>query len=166
MMARRWVILILLFTGIAGVGTYIFSRPCLYVKTGDLVLIENFTQPGDTFSLQFIHSVEKTPVTENFVVTASGQLRLQSTVYQSFGVGLPFLASDGTFIIAGDHFIMENMARQYSLISLRTGPEARLTLYYRGQVWPLYRDLPAGSQIDIYIGPFYDRWRHSTSRRG
>lgn len=156
---RRRVLVLILLVLFAGVGVYFFTRYCLYVRTADgTVLTSGATYPGDTFSLRFIHSVQKTPVVENFRITSGGRLELQSTVYQSFGVGLPFLASEGQFAIVGDKFVLQNMGRVFRRISLRTGPEAQLTMLYRGREWPLYRDLPAGSRVDIYVAPFYARW--------
>lgn len=155
---RRRMALALLLLLLTVAGVYVLTRPCLYIQADGNLLRDGFTHAGDTFSLHFIHSVQKTPVTENFRITATGQLELESTVYQSFGVGLPFLASDGKFAMVGNKFVMQDMERIFPRLSLRTGPEARLTLYYQGREWAMYRELPAGTKVDIYVAPFYARW--------
>ncbi|MDD4600391.1 MAG: DUF1850 domain-containing protein [Negativicutes bacterium] len=107
------------------------------------------TYVGDTFSLRFTHSVHKTPVWENFVVEGVGQLTLVSTEYQSYGVGMPSLPSEGTFIQQGDRFVLINLNRHFSQIPVRVGPEAKLCFVQREQEYPLYEWLEHGTLIHV-----------------
>mgnify|MGYP003938600125 FL=1 len=137
---------------------YIVSKPCLLVESEQGVLVARFVKYGERFSLHYTHSVQRTPVTEIFVIDDSGSLRLISTIYRSFGVGLPFLADEGSFRIVDDQFILEDINRIFPTVQLRAGPEARLVLEYAGETIPLYQMLTPGSFVQIRVGPYYSRW--------
>ena len=113
-------------------------------------------EAGIKFSTRFIHSVQKTPVEEYFTVNedCSGFI-LESTRYRSFGVGLPFLESDGTFHREGDDFIMDDLNRQINTLDLRTGVGTELSITINGQTLPLYGMMPVGSLVRISIIPYY-----------
>ena len=111
-------------------------------------------KPGEPFSLRFIHSVHKTPVWENFVVTEADVLTLTSTEYRSYGVGMPSLPSEGVFTQLGDRFILTNLNRPFRQIPVRVGPEAQLTLVYHEQEYPIYEWFAPGTLV--VIGTNYD----------
>lgn len=87
--------------------------------TGQLVLSNDDTgevyaayslKPGEEFSITFIHSVNKTPVTDCYDVDKNGDIYLRRTVYYDFGAGVPFdiegdeeltYAEDGAMVISG-----------------------------------------------------------------
>ncbi|MGE4277399.1 MAG: DUF1850 domain-containing protein [Lawsonibacter sp.] len=65
---------------------------------------------GEEFSITFIHSVNKTPVTDCYDVDRGGEIYLRKTVYYDFGAGVPFdlnegeslsYAEDGAMVISG-----------------------------------------------------------------
>ncbi len=106
--------------------------------------------------ISFIHSVQKTKVEEYLVVDDDLQgFTLESTHYHSFGVGLPFMESDGNFRREGDTFIMENMNRQFSELNLRTGVGTELTVTVDEHSYRLYEKFAAGEKIDIKLLPKY-----------
>ena len=109
---------------------------------------------GLPFSVHFIHSVQKTPVRENLVVEEHG-FCLDSTEYQSFGVGLPFWESEGEFHRKENSFVMEHMDRHFPDLSLRTGVGTQLRISLCGREYRLYEMFPPGTRIDIFIVPFY-----------
>ncbi|MPM95793.1 hypothetical protein SDC9_142948 [bioreactor metagenome] len=113
------------------------------------------TYIGDTFSLRFTHSVHKTPVWENFVVEGVDQLTLVSTEYRSYGVGMPSLPSEGTFIQQDDRFILTDINRHFSQIPVRVGPEAKLCFVQREQEYPLYQWLGPGTLVHVRIDHDY-----------
>ena len=113
---------------------------------------------GEQLSLSFIHSVQRTPVIENFIIEDSGIFILDSTEYQSFGVGLPFLTEDGIFQAEKGKFVMRGMNRPQQSLRLRTGPEAKLSLTYAGRTIPLYSVFPAGTLVTVRVAPLYSRW--------
>lgn len=102
------------------------------------------------FSLKYIHSVEKTPVIENFHIREDGKLILTSTFYRSYGVGLPSLPDEGRLTISADGwFLLENMNREFREIPVRVGPEARLVLEYEKKEYPLFAWYTPGSLVII-----------------
>lgn len=146
-----WLCLLGILLGIGNV----LSQPCLFVMAAGEIAAITPAYKGTPVSIRFIHSVQKTPVLENLAVAADGQgLLLHSTKYQSFGVGLPFLASEGSFHEEGDYFVFDHMERYFPKLTLRTGVGTKLTLYLRGREYPLYEKYPPGTAIDIFVSPF------------
>lgn len=130
----------------------IFSQPTLFIRANGSIIAMGRGEIGEPISIKFIHSVQKTPVLENLAVDKEG-LILHSTVYQSFGVGLPFLASEGNFYKEGSYYVLDNMERHFKSLTLRVGVGTKLTLYLGGRSYPLYEKYPAGTPIDIYVKP-------------
>lgn len=100
-------------------------------------------------TINFIHSVQKTPVIEELKFDGEKFILLR-TKYKSHGVGLPFMESDGTFREEDGFFIMDDMNRVIENLSLRTGVGTNLTIMIDGQEIKLYEKFPAGTKIDIY----------------
>jgi len=102
------------------------------------------------FSLKYVHSVEKTPVIENFHIREDGKLILKSTYYRSYGVGLPSLPGEGKLTISADGwFRLEGLHREFQDIRVRVGPEAKLVLEYEKKEYPLFEWYPSGSLVII-----------------
>ena len=100
--------------------------------------------------------MQKTPVLENLEVNeAKDGFNLLSTKYQSFGVGLPFLAEEGDFREEGDYYVFDHMDRHFKTLALRTGVGTQLTLTVAGQEYRLYERYAPGTRIDLAIVPFY-----------
>lgn len=133
-------------------GLDILSQPCLFVRAaGDTVAIVP-VKPGTPFSIHFIHSVQKTPVLENLAVDADGHsFVLHSTKYQSFGVGLPFLAEEGHFYQEGDYYILDGMERHFPQLTLRTGVGTQLTLYIGRRTYRLFETYSPGTPVDLFV---------------
>ena len=138
------------------VGT--LFQPQLFIGANQKIYQTFPGEAGTRFSLSFIHSVQLTPVVENFVIEDSYRITLDSTEYQSLGVGLPFLKEDGVFHTEQNKFIVSEMNRSHRQLNLRTGPEAKLSLTYAGQTIPLYSIFPPGTLVQIWVGPMYSRW--------
>lgn len=103
-------------------------------------------------AIHFIHSVQKTPVEEDLAVNAhQNGFILHRTKYQSFGVGLPFLATDGSFYKEGDFFVMDKMERPFPIIPLRTGKGTELQVRVGNTMYPLYQQVPEGAQVNVRI---------------
>ena len=93
---------------------YILHLPFIFGQTATGFIFIQRAYAHMPVTLAYRHSVMKTPIEENlYVNNAVNGLVLKSTKYQSLGVGLPFLASDGQFRQEGPWFIMDNMNRQY-----------------------------------------------------
>ena len=107
-------------------------------------------------TLNYRHSVMKTPIEENLYVNNEVDgLVLKSTKYQSLGVGLPFLASDGQFRQEGPWFIMDNMNRKYPTLSLRNGVSNNGVIRVGNKSYTLTEYMPLGSELYVYVCPLY-----------
>jgi hypothetical protein len=51
--------------------------------------------PGETFSITFVHSVEKSPVTDYFRIDNTFRIILYETAFRSLNTGLPATISEG-----------------------------------------------------------------------
>ncbi len=130
-------------------------RPILGIygnETQKVVTME--VTPDTKLEISFIHSVQKTLVEE--FLTPDEKLEgfvLNSTKYHSFGVGLPFMESDGAFRQEGNAFIMDDMNRHFNELNLRTGVGTKLTVTVDDQKFELYEMFEPGQKIDIVIIP-------------
>ena len=133
-------------------------QPIIIVESDKGIILSLPAKAGMPFSTRFIHSVQKTPVEEFFVVDdkCSGFI-LRSTRYHSFGVGLPFLSSDGNFRREGNDFIMDDMNRRIKTLDLRPGVGTELSLQIDDKNYQLYQIVPIGSLIRISIVPCYKK---------
>ena len=96
--------------------------------------------------IKFIHSVQKTPVIEELIFDGENFVLLR-TIYQSHGVGLPFLESDGDFREEDGKFIFDNMNRKIKNLELRTGKGTQLCIELDDKLFELYKKFPAGTKI-------------------
>ncbi len=103
---------------------------------------------GLPLTIEFMHSVQKTPVIEELEYR-DGEFVLLRTRYKSLGVGLPFDAADGHFRREGDWFIMDDMNRRFKNLELRTGKGTRLTVTVAGNRFELYKKFPLGTKIIV-----------------
>ena len=101
-------------------------------------------------TINFIHSVQKTPVIEELEFDGENFILLR-TKYKSHGVGLPFLESDGNFREENGIFIMDNMNRQIKNLELRTGVGTQLKINFDGQEIKLYEKFSPGTKIKFKI---------------
>jgi len=63
-------------------------------KTGHMLYCHSAVK-GDIFSLHYIHSVNKSPVEDFFIIGNNDELVLEKTVFRSFGAGVPSSPEDG-----------------------------------------------------------------------
>jgi hypothetical protein len=149
---KYWLTIVVTSLAILYGLTFLLIQPCLFVESEqDLLNWFVISSGKEAFSLRFIHSVERTPVLEKYQVDSQNNLLLFATEYESFGVGLPFLASEGHFIAKDGHFILE-MNRVFPSINFRTWPEAQLTLTVKNQQYRLHQMLPSGSVVRLSAG--------------
>lgn len=95
------------------ISSIIFVLGCNFVS-GNVLVIQNnttgikteFYLPDSRFSLGYIHSVMKTPAEEFFYINENNDIILEKTIYESFGVGLPFLADSKDFELKDGKFIL------------------------------------------------------------
>lgn len=155
-MRRYPIVLWLTLLGSIFAVLSVLLTPCFVVRAAGERVAMSEARPGLPFSIHFIHSVQKTPVLENLEINeARDGFTLLSTKYQSFGVGLPFLAEEGDFREEGDYYVFDHMNRHFPALSLRTGVGTQLTLIVAGREYRLYERYAPGTRIDFSIVPFY-----------
>jgi hypothetical protein len=130
-------------------------------SSGRTVLIKP-VRPGETFSIRFIHSVHRTPVEEQFRITAEREMVLERVVYETYGVGNPsgpgpgevFRMENGKFMIAG---INRHMTAIHQRIGQKTANHELVT---DGQSMPLAAWSEPGSRVLLQVErvPLWRLW--------
>ncbi len=132
-MPRKWI-----FTGAAIVVTILASVFILYNISALALVLKNAdtgevicaypVQDGDEFSITFIHSVNKSPVTDVYQIRDSGIYVVQ-TKYFSFGAGVQTevqegqrleYGSDGSMIVSGFNQRMDRLSYIVGTVSDHT----------------------------------------------
>lgn len=128
------------------------KMPYLIVSDGNENVKLRFSLAvNKNFSLYYVHSVQKTPVWENYTLGPGESLLLFSTAYHSLGVGLPFQSGEGKLVNFHNRFILKDLNRSYREVNLRAMPIARQALIYRGKM-VLFNDFFApGALINIKV---------------
>lgn len=128
--------------------TLITAQPKIFIGTQNQTVAVVNAVENLPLTINFIHSVQKTPVIEELEYH-NGEFVLLRTKYKSQGVGLPFDVADGKFYRDGDWFIMDDMNRQFKSLELRTGKGTQLTISLNGKTYELYKKFPIGTRIFI-----------------
>jgi len=88
------------------------------VRKGKTVFVQGVSS-GETFSLTFIHSVEKSPVTDYFRIDDAFRIVLYETAFRSLNTGLPATISEGqTLTRTAQGFRLSIIDRIFSDIQL------------------------------------------------
>lgn len=99
---------------------FILSSPCLILKNGDTgkTLAVYRIEEGSKFSITFVHSVNKSPVTDIYEIR-KGEIYVVRTIYYSFGAGVQTeieegqtleYGEDGSMIVSGFERPMDNLS--------------------------------------------------------
>ena len=146
---------IIITIGIAVFGYYI-RTPYLYGQTEDGFIIRREVEAGTPVTLAYRHSVQKTMIYEYLAVNDSEDgLVLQSTKYQSLGVGLPFSKEEGEFRREGEWFILDKINRKYPDLSIRNGVTNDERVIVGGHEYVLSELMPVGKELHIYVAPLW-----------
>lgn len=98
----------------------------------------------DGFTLSYIHSINLSPVDEDFAVD-SGSLLLERMLFEQLSTGMPSGDEDG-FAVEGGKFVTRPMRRMRD-IQLRVSPVPGHTLSVSGTTRPLTRWAPVGGLL-------------------
>jgi len=99
---------------------------------GRIVLLQRVS-PGDTFTLSFVHSVEKSEVTDYFRIDDGYRIILYQTAFGSLNAGLPAVVSEGEVLErTGRGFRLSNMRREMPEIRLQVTEAWGGTLAVKG----------------------------------
>jgi len=109
--------------------------------------------PGDGFTLKYIHSVEKTPVFERYVINASGDIYLQETIIKSSGYGLPETQSTGNFRFENGWLRITDFNLKISPLVFRVSYLNDMLLIFDEHIVNLPDIAPHGNRIEVRIQP-------------
>lgn len=112
-----FILAVLFFHKTYNSGTYLIVKDRNSDKKWEYKLKKN------EFSIGYKHSVEKTQAEELFKVNKSGDIILWETVYEDYGVGLPFLPEEGQLEVRDGKFILK-MNRSFKEINMTISPIA------------------------------------------
>ena len=88
-------VLMLIITAAAVLISPLFSEQLvLYNSDTGVKYLTEKAEDGLMFSVEFVHSVNQTPVKDTFVIS-DGQIRAYSTTYRSFGAGVQTALEEG-----------------------------------------------------------------------
>jgi hypothetical protein len=97
------------------------------------ILYNTAVEPGDTFGMKYVHSVNKSPVEDVFEILDDNSIMLKKTIFRSFGAGVPTGLEDGQVMEVGDdRIVIDNIDRKIDSYLLRIGTVAEHTLCING----------------------------------
>lgn len=115
------------------------------INTANILIIEDeksgiykeFICNNNEFILAYTHSVLLTPVKEFFVIKENNKLMLRKTIYESFGVGLPYeQENDEDFEIMDGKFIL-HCREEFNEINMIVSPIPNHEIIVNGTVYNL-----------------------------
>jgi hypothetical protein len=108
---------------------------------------------GDSFKIEYKHSIHLTDVIESYRVTKQGNIRQYELEYENYAIGMPSGASDGEIFEAKDgKYYIKNMKRDFPSFVLRVGQvRANHTLLYKSKAYPLAEYIEPGTRVKVQI---------------
>lgn len=120
-----------------------FQVPFIQLKTAE----ETYLLNTDTFTLSWIHSVEKEKWHEIYVREGK-DLVLTETYFKTFGAGVP---SEGKVIKVEDGYVHMEINRKIDEINIVVSNNVKTTLDTKNQVIPLYDLVEDYNEINISV---------------
>ena len=133
-----FIFVLIFFMAIFFLNYRIVKEKTLILENSRQKTVTVLAAPDRRFSLNFIHSVQKTPVHEFFFISSDNKLVLDKTTYHSLGVGLPFSEENGNFLNKNGEFIL-NMHREFESIPIRVSPIPKHSISVGGKDYPLLK---------------------------
>ena len=108
-------------------------------------------EPGESFTIRYIHSVDISPVYEVFYADEKKGIMIKETYFKMFGAGMGHWPGRGTIVQQNGWTFIKDMNIAIGEFYLRIGaPSVDHTLLIKGQEIRLSRMIP-GSRVRIYI---------------
>ncbi|MFV9510645.1 DUF1850 domain-containing protein [Tepidibacillus sp. LV47] len=98
--------------------------PMLTLIEGDSgkILLRIPINGNDRFSIEYIHSIHKTPVIDTFYIDSNQNIIVDQTTFDTYGVGMPSDVEKGeTFTIKNGKFVLNHLNRVLPYFDLRVG---------------------------------------------
>ncbi|MCK4260762.1 MAG: DUF1850 domain-containing protein [Halanaerobiales bacterium] len=110
--------------------------------------------PKTSIVLEYIHSVEKTPVLEIFKITSKGKFILTETRFKSYGAGLPLETKN--FSHENGFFVLKNMNTTLPKIIIRVSRTPGQTLTINHKKIDLQDIAKPGEKLIVQTTPLYN----------
>lgn len=153
------VVVVVLFVLLVLLGWY-GNQVIIAIIPENGLPIQTFTVgQGGEWRYHYTHSVQQTPCDEYFRVDGPDAMVMTHTVYESFGVGLPYDANDGRFRILDKQgkFDME-MNRPYKVLRFRTAVQARPKIFHGERQYDLCDLYGQGTLVTVRALKRYQSW--------
>ena len=113
---------------------------------------------GDNFQLYLIHSVEKTPWEDNFLIQGQDDLLLTTSKFESLGWGYPYSEEDGKFSIDKENNFLMTMNRKFVKINTCVAIQAMPKIIFGNNVLDLCHEFGDGAMVEIAVRPRYKHY--------
>lgn len=149
----RFLLSILIIVLILAGGLTVFSENTLELKAIDrdeIFLIP--VSAGLNFEIDYIHSVDHTPVKETYEIQDNGKFILREVSFQSYGVGIPSMAPRGV-IFDGKWTRYPDFNLELDNIRIRLGTVESIShrLHIYGKTIPLVNIGGKGNVLSISV---------------
>ena len=154
---------LIIFTALAIAGAVFFAAFIGYSLRADTQILEirdsasgrmygKWTlEEGSEFAIEFIHSVNMSPVTETFIIE-KGMIRLAAMRFYSYGAGIPSYLDEGqTLTRDGNAMIISGFDSSLSELRLITGAVFDHVLYINEQLVSLQELCGKNTHITIRL---------------
>ncbi len=112
------------------------------VRSGSPLLVLPM-EPGERFTLRYVHSVEGAPIWEVHSVDGRGTIYVEEERYLTFGAGMGKTPGVGRMVRRGPYEVIEDMHRPLGEFVLRVGsPGVDHTVIWRGRGFNLSDRVP------------------------
>lgn len=146
--------LFLLFLLVVLIIAFLLIQPSLTltVKEKDgRTLVSQPVKPGDVVIIHYVHSVEKVPVNDTFIVMGDDRLLLRNTTFGSSGAGLPTDSSYNLSHTSNGDFLIENINRTFDRVNFTVGDITKNHLIVSDNDYPLYQMVPEGLPLTLSL---------------
>ncbi|MBN2124063.1 MAG: DUF1850 domain-containing protein [Deltaproteobacteria bacterium] len=124
---------------------------CIRDHLTSRILLEVPLPWGDTFTIRYIHSVDRTPVFEVFRAVLGEGLVLEETYFRMFGAGMGHWEGRGEIVQAGEWIKIRDIRQPLGRFLLRVGsPGVDHTVLLDGRQWNL-SELAAGRRVEVFL---------------
>ncbi|MBU0616556.1 MAG: DUF1850 domain-containing protein [Planctomycetes bacterium] len=121
-------------------------------------------EPGERFTLHYIHSVDRAPIWEEHSADRDGNICVEEERFVMFGAGMGHWPGHGTLTSRGPYQVIENIHAPIGEFILRVGTNGvDHTIIWRGKHMNLSR-IAAGRAVVVSARPLslpgrlWDRW--------
>ncbi len=152
-------VLLILFIAIMAAIAWYGSRLVFVISPERGEIIAAPVQPGEEWVYHYKHSVQQTPCDEYFRINGPHAMTMTHTIYQSFGVGLPYDGSEGQFIsLKKDGKFEMVLNRPYASVNFRTAVQAMPKIRIQNHTYDLCKLYGQGTEVTVTVMRRYEIW--------